>query len=86
MTMNLGYLVDTAIFASLLVLLVWLQMRARTFPPYALLDDDHRIDQGGQHHGRCCHPFARHRLYRGLNPAPWLHRHPRVAQVSTFLC
>ncbi|HTN61810.1 MAG TPA: hypothetical protein VL147_09665 [Devosia sp.] len=33
MTMNLGYLVGTAIFAGLLVLLVWLQMRARTFHP-----------------------------------------------------
>lgn len=34
MTMNLGYLVGTAIFATLLVVLVWWQMRARTFQPW----------------------------------------------------
>lgn len=34
MTMNLGYLVGTAIFATLLVALVWWQMRARTFQPW----------------------------------------------------
>lgn len=33
MTLNLGYLVGTAIFASLLVALVWLQIRARAFHP-----------------------------------------------------
>lgn len=33
MTMGLGYLVGTAIFASALVMLVWLQVRARGFHP-----------------------------------------------------
>jgi uncharacterized membrane-anchored protein len=34
MTMNLGYLVGTAIFASLLVALVWAQIAARRFHPF----------------------------------------------------
>lgn len=34
MTMNLGYIIGTAIFATLLVVLVWWQMRARTFQPW----------------------------------------------------
>jgi uncharacterized membrane-anchored protein len=34
MTMTLGYLVGTAIFAALLGVLVWWQMRARTFQPW----------------------------------------------------
>jgi uncharacterized membrane-anchored protein len=34
MSMNLGYLVGTAIFASLLVVLVWWQIRARFFHPW----------------------------------------------------
>ncbi|MGE5722374.1 MAG: hypothetical protein ACM3YM_07915 [Sphingomonadales bacterium] len=34
MTMGLGYLVGTAIFATLLVLLVWLQIAARRFHPF----------------------------------------------------
>src|SRR5437764_4296518 len=33
MTLNLGYLVGTAIFLSAMVLLVWLQIVARTFHP-----------------------------------------------------
>ncbi len=34
MTMNLGYLIGTALFLSLLVILVWLQIRARRFHPF----------------------------------------------------
>jgi uncharacterized membrane-anchored protein len=34
MSMNLGYLVSTAIFATILIALVWLQIRARTFEPW----------------------------------------------------
>lgn len=34
MTMNLGYLVGTAIFATLLVLFVWWQIAARRFHPF----------------------------------------------------
>lgn len=34
MTMDLGYLVGTAIFLSLLVVLVWWQIRARQFHPF----------------------------------------------------
>lgn len=34
MTMNLGYLVGTAIFLGLLVLLVWWQVRAKRFHPF----------------------------------------------------
>ncbi len=34
MTMDLGYLVGTAIFLSILALLVWLQIRARSFHPF----------------------------------------------------
>jgi len=34
MTMNLGYLVGTLIFASLLLLLVWWQIAAKRFHPY----------------------------------------------------
>ena len=34
MTMNLGYLVGTAIFASLLVALVWAQIAAKRFHPF----------------------------------------------------
>ena len=34
MSMDLGYLVGTAIFATILVLFVWLQIRARTFLPW----------------------------------------------------
>jgi uncharacterized membrane-anchored protein len=34
MTMNLGYLVGTAIFLGLLVLLVWWQVKARRFHPF----------------------------------------------------
>lgn len=34
MSLNLGYLVGTAIFASLLVMLVWWQIRARRFHPW----------------------------------------------------
>jgi uncharacterized membrane-anchored protein len=34
MTMNLGYLVGTAIFLSLLILLVWAQIAARQFHPF----------------------------------------------------
>ena len=34
MTMGLGYLVGTAIFATLLVLFVWLQIAARRFHPF----------------------------------------------------
>jgi uncharacterized membrane-anchored protein len=34
MTMNLGYLVGTAIFASLLVVLVWAQIAAKRFHPF----------------------------------------------------
>ncbi|MDE2442052.1 MAG: hypothetical protein KGP14_13595, partial [Betaproteobacteria bacterium] len=34
MSMNLGYLVGTAIFASLLVVLVWWQIRAKFFTPW----------------------------------------------------
>ena len=34
MSMNLGYLVSTAIFAMVLVAFVWLQIRARTFQPW----------------------------------------------------
>lgn len=34
MSMNLGYLVGTAIFATLLLILVWAQIRARQFHPF----------------------------------------------------
>jgi len=34
MTMNLGYLVGTAIFLTLLVVLIWLQIAARRFHPF----------------------------------------------------
>ncbi len=34
MTMNLGYLIGTAIFLGLLVLLVWWQVRAKRFHPF----------------------------------------------------
>lgn len=34
MTMNLGYLVGTAIFATVLVALIWVQIRARAFHPF----------------------------------------------------
>lgn len=34
MSMNLGYLVGTAIFATVLVALIWVQIRARAFHPF----------------------------------------------------
>lgn len=34
MTMNLGYLVGTAIFLTVLIALIWLQVRARRFHPF----------------------------------------------------
>jgi len=34
MSMNLGYLVGTAIFAAVLVMLVWVQIRAKRFHPF----------------------------------------------------
>lgn len=34
MSMNLGYLVSTAIFATILIAFVWLQIRARSFRPW----------------------------------------------------
>ncbi|ALJ16098.1 membrane protein [Sphingopyxis macrogoltabida] len=34
MSMNLGYLVSTAIFATLLLILVWAQIKARQFHPF----------------------------------------------------
>lgn len=34
MSMNLGYLVSTAIFATILIAFVWLQIRARSFKPW----------------------------------------------------
>lgn len=34
MTMKLGYLVGTGVFLSLLILLIWAQVRARTFHPF----------------------------------------------------
>ena len=34
MSMNLGYLVGTAIFAAILIVLVWFQVRAKAFQPW----------------------------------------------------
>ena len=64
-----GYLIGTAIFGVLLVVLVWAQIRARTFNPLALLGDDRRFDDLRHDARRLRRPLARHRLSRRLAAA-----------------
>jgi uncharacterized membrane-anchored protein len=52
MSMNLGYLVGTAIFAVIFFVAVAFQISAKQFRPFTLLDHDHRDHHGRNHSGR----------------------------------
>ena len=69
MTMDLGYLVGTAIFLTILVALVAWQIAAQALPSLPLLGDDHRLDHRRHDDGRFRHPIAGHRLCRRLGAA-----------------
>ena len=69
MTLNWGYLVGTAIFFGLLVVLVVGADSRQEVPPVPLLGDDRRLDHLRHDDGRFCRPLARHRLYRRLDVA-----------------
>ena len=58
-----GYLIGTAIFGAILLVLVVLQIRARQFHPGALLGHDHRLDHRRHDAGRLCHPLDRAGLH-----------------------
>lgn len=72
MTMKLGYLAGTAIFMTVLALLVWRQIAARRFHPLPLLGDHRGLDHGGHGPGRLRHPVAGDRLYGRLAAAAGL--------------
>jgi hypothetical protein len=67
MTLNWGYLVGTAIFVGLLIVLVAGQILAKKFLP--LLGDNRRLDDLRHHDGRFCRPIPGDRLYRRLDTA-----------------
>jgi hypothetical protein len=52
MSMHLGYLVGTAIFAAVFAVAVVVQIRARQFHPFNLLGDNHRDDDGRNNNRR----------------------------------
>src|SRR6185312_10335913 len=62
MTMDLGYLIGTAIFLTALVVLVIAQIAAKKFPA-PLLGNHHRLYHRGHNDGGFRGPFAWHRLY-----------------------
>ncbi len=64
MTLNWGYLVGTAIFLSLLLVLVICQIAAKTFHPILVLGNDRCLDHCGHHHGGFRRPLVGHRLRR----------------------
>ena len=63
MSMNLGYLVGTAIFAAIFVAAVVVQI-GREIPSHDLLADDHRVDHRRYDAGGFRRPVAGHRLPR----------------------
>jgi hypothetical protein len=62
MTLNWGYLVGTAIFFSLLVILVVFPDSRKEIQPGTLLGDDRGFDHGGHDLGRLCRPFLGRRV------------------------
>jgi hypothetical protein len=71
MTLNWGYLIGTAFFLGLLIVLVVAQILAHKFHPRPLLGYDCRIDHLRHHHGRFRRPLARHRICRRLDRYCW---------------
>ena len=63
MTMNLGYLIGTAIFLTLLVALVGAADPGKEISPIPLLGDDHRFDDRRHDDGRLCRPILGRRLH-----------------------
>ena len=54
MSMNLGYLIGTAIFAAIFLVAVGAQIKAKGFHPFLYLDDHHRNDNGRYDLGGLC--------------------------------
>ena len=69
MSLNLGYLVGTAIFAAIFVVAVTAQIARQDVPPVPLLGGDRRDHDGRHDAGRFRRPLARHRLHRRLDDA-----------------
>ena len=65
-----GYLVGTAIFGVLLIVLVVGADPGAALQSLALLGDNYRLDHRGHDTRRLCRPLARHRLPRRLAAAP----------------
>jgi len=59
MTMNLGYLIGTAIFFSILIVMVGLQIAAKKFPPLSLLGNHRRVHDMWHDARRFRRSFAR---------------------------
>jgi len=72
MSMNLGYLVGTAIFAAVFIAAVYVQIKSQEFSSRDLLDDDHRDDHRGHDHGGLRRPLTRHRLCGWFRLCCWL--------------
>jgi Ni,Fe-hydrogenase I cytochrome b subunit len=64
MSMNLGYLVGTAIFAAIFLVAVAAQVKAKAVSCVSLLDDHHRHHHRGNHHGGFCRSLPGHWLCR----------------------
>ena len=64
MSMNLGYLAATGIFAVIFLFAGGAQIVAKRFHPFLILDDDYRHYDRRHHTRRLRRPLARHRLRR----------------------
>lgn len=62
MSMGLGYLVGTGIFAVIFIIAVIAQISAKRFSSFALLDNHYRDDNGWNDISRLCRSLAWYRL------------------------
>ena len=72
MTMNLGYLVGTAIFLSLLVALIVIQTKSETISSSSLLGNNYSFYNGWYDNGRLLRPFPWYRVYGWFTYTPCL--------------
>jgi len=63
MSMNLGYLVGTLIFAAVFSCRRCRTNQGKAIPSVCLLDNNYCHHYGWNHNGRLCRPLSRHRLY-----------------------
>lgn len=66
---NSGYLVGSAIFLSVLIVLVGIQIATKKFHPYPLLGRHRGLNDRRHGHGRFCNALFGYRLHRGITAA-----------------